>query len=132
MAYAGLGARSAQGTSTDNISWTITFDPSVLSVSTAIPYFEVYHSAVTGVPGSTFNRYIESWLWDTGVYGNSNTDDPNEPVLMQPGQTLTFKYVYPAADLTPPMATIWLRYDESLLSASGQVTGLCRGSTVTS
>jgi len=123
MPYAGLGARRVAGTSADNINWTVQLDPATLGVSTGIPYFEIYHTSVASVPGATFSRFVEINQWDAGIYGNSNTDDPNEPMLIQPGQTVYFYFTYPSANATPPVVTVWLRYDRALLSA------LCHGLT---
>lgn len=116
MAYAGLGPRRVQGVSKDNINWTVTFDPSVFSVADAIPFFEVYKIVVSGAAGSTFTVFIESYQWDTSEFGQDNAWDPNEPPLLQPGQTLYFYYTYVSANATPPVVTVWLRYDKALLT----------------
>lgn len=118
MPYEGLGQRMATGTSTDNINWTVTFDMSVLNVSTTIPYFEVYHIRINGVPGSTVDVKIQAWDWDTTNYGDNNSWDPNQPMLVQPGQTIYFYYTYPSASTSAPTVTLWLRYDESLLKVT--------------
>jgi hypothetical protein len=111
------------GASTDNIHWTVTLDAALLAVREGIPQFEVYHSSVASVPGATFSRFIELYQWDAGIYGNSNTDDPNEPMIVRPGQSIYFFFSYPAAIATPPTMTVWLRYD------TGLVTRLCHGLT---
>jgi hypothetical protein len=59
----------------------------------------------------TFDVYVDSQKWDTGVYGNRNSWDPSEPLIMRPGQTLNFLYSNPTTDGFPPNAWIWLRYD---------------------
>ena len=116
MAYTGLGWRRAVGTSPDNVNWTVTFDPRALGVSTGIPYFEVYHTSVSSVPGAVFSRFIEIAQWDAGIYGATNSDDPNQPMLVQPGQSIYLNFVYPAANTIAPVVTLWLRYDKALVS----------------
>lgn len=114
--YAGLGPRRASGTSQDNINWTVTFDPDVFLVSDSIPFFEVYKIVVNAVASSVFTVFIESYQWDANLFGESNAWDPNEPMLLQPGQTVYFYYTYSSANVSPPTVTLWLRYDKSLLN----------------
>lgn len=114
--YVELGARGPVMGTPDNTglnpgNWTIAFDPAVLNISTAIQYFEIYKMIVHGAAGSTFNVYVDRNIWDTAVYGAQNSWDPSQPLKMQQGQTLYFMYSDPTSDATPPVATIWLRYD---------------------
>ncbi len=117
MAYNTLGARGpivgAADTSGKNPgNWTIAFTPDILNVNVA--QFEVYKMIVEGADNTTFTVFVDTWLWDVGVYGTQNAWDPNEPLILRPGQTLYFCYSDPTSDNTPPTSTIWLRYDASL------------------
>jgi hypothetical protein len=127
MAYNTLGARGPVQGAKDNSghnsgNWTIAFTPDILTVN--VPQFEVYKMVVTGADNTTFNVFVDAWLWDLGVYGTMNAWDPNEPLIMRPGQTLYFCYSDAVTDNHPPSATIWLRYDASLYGI-GQT--LCPG-----
>lgn len=93
-------------------NWTVTFDPSVLNVN--VPQFEVYKMIVKGGTNTTFDVFVDTWQWDTAVYGTKNSWDPQQPLIMRPGQALYFCYSDAVADGTPPIVTIWLRYDQSL------------------
>jgi hypothetical protein len=92
-------------------NWTISLDPSVLNVSTQIRYFEVYKMIVHGAPGTVFDVRVDNNIWDTAVFGAQNSWDPIQPLQMQQGQTLYFLYSDPVTDNTPPIVTVWLRYD---------------------
>lgn len=114
MTYTTLGARgpitgAADTTGNNKGNWTVTFDPSILNVT--LSQFEVYKMIVAGAPGSSFNVYVENKQWDTAVFGQQNSWDPQQPLIMRNGQTLFFYYNDPVTDLTPPVVTIWLRYD---------------------
>jgi hypothetical protein len=69
---------------------------------------------VAGAGNTTFTVYVDFHQWDTGVYGTQNAWDPQQPLIMTPGQTLYFYYSDAVTDNTPPVATIWLRYDATL------------------
>jgi hypothetical protein len=88
-----------------------------------MPFYEVYKMVVHGAPGSNFNVYVDNNLWDSSIAGDDNSWDPNEPLQMRPGETLYFFYSDFTSDLTPPTATIWLRYDQDNLANqnSGQI-----------
>lgn len=128
MAYIGLGSRRAVGavdqTGNNPGKWTIAFTPAQLNVN--VPQYEVYKIVVHGAVNSSFTVYIENNQWDLAVFGDDNSWDPNEPMILIPGQSLYFYYSDPTSDNTPPNATIWLRYDPGVL---GLV--LCHGKTRT-
>lgn len=115
--YVDLGARGPVTGKPDQSglnpgNWSVTFDPGVLAQSVA--QFEVYKIVVSGAANTTFKVYRESKLWDVGVYGTLNSWDPQQPLLMHDGETLLFAYSDAVADNTPPVVTIWLRYDSDL------------------
>lgn len=102
--------------------WTIAFTPDILSCN--VPQFEVYKMIVSGANNTTFDVYRENKQWDTAIYGTRNSWDPVQPLVMIPGMTLYFLYSDLVTDNTPPVATIWLRYDAALWPMS---TPLCPG-----
>jgi|ERR1700678_548668 hypothetical protein len=114
-----LGSRGpvtgAADTSTHNPgNWTIAFTPDIINVN--VSQFEVYKMVVSGANDTTFNVYVDNYLWDVGVYGTLNSWDPTQPLILRPGQTLYFCYSDPTTDDTPPVCTIWLRYDTAFVS----------------
>jgi hypothetical protein len=70
---------------------------------------------VKGAQGTTFNVFVDLFLWDVGIYGTLNSWDPVQPLIMRPGQYLYFCYSDPVSDNTPPVVTIWLRHEVQLL-----------------
>lgn len=90
-------------------NWTVTFDPAAIAVNQNP--FIVYKIVVQGAPGSTFTVFVDNRQWDAVQVGQINSWDPNQPLLMQPGQTLFFYYSDPISDGTPPTVTIWLAYE---------------------
>lgn len=109
-----LGARGpvsgvADTTGNNPGKWTITFDPNILNIT--VSQFEVYKMIVKGANNTTFDVYVDAHQWDTAIYGTKNSWDPQQPLIMRPGETLYFYYSDPTTDNTPPVATIWLRYD---------------------
>ena len=128
MTYTTLGTRGPVTGKLDTSghnpgNWTVAFTPDVLAVT--VSQFEVYKMVVRGALNTTFNVWVDSWQWDVGVYGTLNSWDPMQPLIMRPGQSLYFAYSDPVTDNTPPVATIWLRYDAE--TAAPAVSGLCRG-----
>jgi hypothetical protein len=123
MTYVTLGSRGPVTGTPDTSgknpgNWTIAFDPDTINVN--ISQFEVYKmvvkSAAAGVP--TFDVYVDTFQWDTGIYGTRNSWDPVQPLILRPGQYLYFCYSDPDTDGTPPTATIWLRYDTSFVKGA--------------
>ena len=116
MSYITLGSRGPQKGALDNTginpgNWTIAFTPDIIDVN--VSQFEVYKMIVNSANPVlvTFDIAVDLAKWDTGVYGNRNSWDPSEPLIMRPTQTLYFFYSDLATDGFPPVATIWLRYD---------------------
>jgi hypothetical protein len=114
MTYISLGSRGpvtgkADTTGLNTGNWTIAFTTDILDVN--VPQFEVYKMIVAGANNTTFNVYVENRQWDTAIYGTQNSWDPSQPLIMRPGESLYFTYSDSIADQTPPIATVWLRYD---------------------
>lgn len=86
--------------------WTATFDPH--SIGVALPEFECYHVAVaSGPPGSTFQIYIGTNLWDSVAPGDVNSWDPNNPMPIEQGQSVYF--YWNTGKGTAPMVTMWFQ-----------------------
>jgi hypothetical protein len=123
MALITLGSRGpvTGAVDTRNVNpgnWTIVFPPSMINVN--VPQFQVYKMVVaSNAPSSpTFNVYVDTKLWDVGIYGTLNSWDPSQPLVMRPGETLYFDYSDPVSDGAPPTATVWIRYDSEILRLS--------------
>lgn len=119
MSYITLGARGpvtgkADTTGLNVGNWTVAFTPDILNVNTS--QFEIYKMIVKGAPNTTFNVYVEAKQWDTAVYGTLNSWDPQQPLIMRPGETLYFMYSDPTSDNNPPVVTVWVRYDPQAVS----------------
>lgn len=114
--YVTLGSRYAQGapdtTGNNTGRWTIGFTTAILGIN--LPFFEVYKIVVQGAANSTLDIFVDSRQWDTTIAGDNNSWDPNQPLTMNPGENLYLYWSDPVSDNTPPSATIWLRYDQSL------------------
>lgn len=98
-------------------NWTIAFTPNIMNVN--IAQFQVYKMVVKGAAGTTFQVYVDAKQWDVGIYGALNSWDPTQPLVMRPGETLFFMYSDPVSDNTPPVATVWVRYDSDILRLAG-------------
>lgn len=117
MSYITLGWRGpvtgvADNTGNNKGNWTISFTPDVINVN--VSQFEIYHMVVKGANNTTLTVFVDGGQWDVATYGTLNAWDPEQPLIMRPGQTLYFYYSDPVSDGTPPVATIWLRYDPSI------------------
>lgn len=84
--------------------WTCAFTPSVLNI---LQQFEVYHIAVKGPVGSTFQVFQDTTFYDAVSRGDLNSWDPSQPMLVQPGRTLYF--YYDTATSPAPLVTIYCR-----------------------
>jgi hypothetical protein len=85
-------------------NWTVTWAPKDLNFM--VPLAEVFHIAVNG-PGGYFLVYINEDFWDTSSYGGQNSWDPSEPMLIRPGDTVSF--YWSTSSGTAPQVTMWLR-----------------------
>lgn len=122
MTYVGLGARTVTGvadqTGRNPGNWTVTFDPNAINVN--VSHFELYKLVVTGAAASaTFTVYVNVNLWDTAVYATNNSWDPQQPLLLNPGDTVYFFYSSPSNDGHQPTIAAWFRYDPALSDIYG-------------
>ena len=117
MPYKLLGSRYAVGaadtTGQNPGNWTVQFPASLINVN--VPEAEIYKMVVqNGAPTATFNVYVNNTLWDLAVYAPHNSWDPQQPLIIRPGDSLFFYYSDPATDGYQPNVTIWLRYEITL------------------
>jgi hypothetical protein len=102
------GAADTSGLNSGN--WTIAFTPAILN--TQVPELLVHKIQIAGALGSSFNVFIENVQHDVGIFGNVNSwFDDSDQLVIRPGETLYFCYDNPSTDGSPPVATIFLRYD---------------------
>jgi len=126
MAYITLGSRaitsSLDTTGRNPGNYTASFAAADLDLN--VPYFELYHALVTGVPdGATATIYlgVQQWSFTAPGFGGSEWD-PQQPLLMRPGDELFF--FWSTGTGTAPLVTCWFRYDTSIRAnvAAGLVT----------
>lgn len=85
--------------------WSIEFDPARFGF--ASNNFEVYHIALKGPAGSSFQVFTNTTFYSTSPRGDLNEWDPNQPLFMNAGQSLFFYWNSAAAP--SPMVTVWCR-----------------------
>jgi hypothetical protein len=91
----------------------VVFTPQVININ--VSRFECYKLIVTGAAATaTFNVFVNTYQWDTAVYAVNNSWDPQQPLLLTPGDTLYFYYSSASSDGHQPTITAWFRYDPSL------------------
>jgi hypothetical protein len=122
--YGFLGRRgpitgAADQTGRNPGNWTVAFSPAVLNFT--LPEILIYKIQVSGVPGSSFDVWIDNDQWDVNIYGSQNSwnDDAGDALVVRTGQSLYLMYSDPITDNSPPMATCFLRYDKSLTALTG-------------
>lgn len=125
--YVTLGPRgpatgAADTTGLNPGNWTVVFDPATINCN--MPFFEVCHIVVNGVAGSTFSVWVDAFQWDTNQNGYKNSWDPAVPLPMKPGQYLYFMWSDPDTDNSPPIVTIWLRFDADIKGNADTLRGL--------
>src|SRR5271167_1407692 len=100
-------------------NWTLAFTPAILNFT--LTEILVYKIRVQGAPASSFNVYIDSDQWDVNIYGSQNSweDDGGDTLLVRNGQTLYLMFSDPVTDNTPPIGTLFIRYDASLTALAG-------------
>lgn len=88
--------------------WTVTFTPADIGVS--LPVFECYHIVVTGgPPGSTFDVYVNNNLYDSVQPGNVNSWDPNNPMKLSNGDSVSFHWNVGTVGYQP---TVWMYFQQ--------------------
>lgn len=85
-------------------AWTVQFTPQVLNIQ---QHFEVYHIAVRGPLGSTFQIFQDTTFYDAVARGDLNSWDPSQPMHVQPGRTIYFYYSVTTSPA--PQVTIYCR-----------------------
>jgi hypothetical protein len=85
-------------------NYTVQFAPKDLNFT--VPLAEVFHIAVNG-PGGYFLVYINEDFWDTSSFGGVNSWDPSEPMLVRPGDIISFYWSVSTGGA--PGVTLWLR-----------------------
>jgi hypothetical protein len=123
QSYQYLGPRGPVSGLLDNTgfntgNWTVTFNPVTLSFT--VPEAFVYKIQVTGAVGSSFNVYVENKQWDSNIFGNQNSwdDDGGDTLIIRVGESLYFYFSDQPSDLTPPIITVFLRYDINKFGAN--------------
>lgn len=121
MAYAPLGPRgpflaAADTTGSNAGNWTTAVTSDLLGIH--VPVFECYHMVVDQVPAGASARItigVKPWGFTSPDAGSEW--DPNQPMLLTPGQDIYF-YWSAAASGTPPRVTLWFRYDAAMWGGS--------------
>lgn len=112
MPYDDLGPRTAVGTKDPAVNggkWVVEFPPA--NIASNLPLIECYHIYLTGPAGSTFELKRNSQFWGTSPNGFRNEWDPQQPMPLRSGDTVTFNW---STDVDPaPEVTIWLRTENS-------------------
>lgn len=99
--------KPASGTNAGN--WTATFGPADISIS--LPTFECYRIVISGgPPGSTFQIFVGNRLYDSVFPGDTNSWDPNNPMKLNNGDSLSFQWNTGTGTSGP---TVWLYFQES-------------------
>lgn len=119
MAYIPLGYRpvkaAADTTGVNAGNYTAVFDSKVISITH--PYFEMYHLYLTGPVlsggSTTVDVALNGGYWETTLIGQRNAWDPQQPLLMQPGDTLYVYFNVPTTNTTIPTVTAWFRYQNT-------------------
>jgi hypothetical protein len=83
--------------------WTVKFEPGDLPRVVA----EVYHGAVKGPAGSTFQIYLNDTFYGNVRHGDVNDWDPVQCLHVEPGDTVFF--YYNTAGTPAPTVSIFLR-----------------------
>lgn len=87
--------------------WAVQFTPEDVSIQES--QFEISHIAVQGPanPGCSLQLWLDTIFYSATVRGDINDYDPNQPIPVRSGQTISFYWnttVNPA-----PIVTIFLR-----------------------
>lgn len=84
--------------------WVVAFTPEDVAIKRQ---FEIFHIAVQGPsqPSCSFQLWLDTIFYSTSVRGDINDYDPNQPIPVNPGQTV---YLYwDTAQNPAPIVTIF-------------------------
>ena len=84
--------------------YTVSFGPADLPKQAC----EMYHAAIMGPAGSTFQVWKNTHFYDNVVRGDLNSWDPAQPMLIEPGDTIYY-YWSLGAPSAVPVVSIYLR-----------------------
>lgn len=102
-----LGNTFKDGVLHDGV-WQVSFTPADLGLF--LPQYECYRIVISnGPPGSGFTIYLNNNLYDSVFPGDSNSWDPNNPMKLSNGDTLTFTWNLGTDGFNP---TVWLYFQE--------------------
>lgn len=120
--YRPLGSRtvtaSADSTGNNSGNLTCSFPQSVLTVK--VPFFEVYHISITGVPAGavatiTINNitfaFTAPGLAGSATAGAGTDIEYEAGMLLGPGDEVDFLWSVSSSTTPAPVVTLWLRYD---------------------
>lgn len=112
MPYDDLGPRTSTGTKTATVNsgnWAVDFTPQ--NIASRLPLIECYHIYLAGPNGSSFTVLRNGAKWGASPNGFKNEWDPNQPLPLHSGDTLSFYFSVSTG--TAPEITIWLRTETS-------------------
>lgn len=116
--YIGLGSRmvaaTADQTGNNPGNWTNAFSAAVLGVHVA--QYEIYRGVAEHAPPGAVaivKAGARTMSFTAPGFGAGSEWDPTQPPILVPGQDVYF-YWNAAAAGTPPVVTLWLRYDPSV------------------
>lgn len=120
MSYITLGSQvttaAADNTGLNTGNFTNAFTAAVLGAK--VPYYEIYSMSVTNVPvNGSLVAYVNSRVRTSArLFGNAEWD-PSQPILMTPDDELYIAWTAAPDTGTPPVATVWMRYDPEIQPA---------------
>lgn len=93
-------------------NWTIVADPQHLNSKVA--QAEIYQIGIDGPIGSSFRLFRNTHLWNAVNQGWQNSYDPQQALIIRPGDTLFFYWSMGPPNLPVPTAKLWIRFDTDL------------------
>lgn len=117
MGYIPLGYRpvnaAADTTGQNAGNWTAVFESTVMRIQQ--PVFECYHLYVKSPAlvgqSTTADMLLNGGFWETTLIGQRNSWDPNQPLLMTPGDTMYVFFNVPTSTTPAPIVYAWFRYE---------------------
>ena len=90
-------------------NWVATFSQSDINIG--LTNFQCYRIVITGgPPGSSFTVTVSGNLYDSVFPGDTNSWDPNQPMELTNGDTVTFAW-NTGTGMTGP--TVWMYFQEA-------------------